>query len=212
MAKTISDIRAQYPQYNDLSDRELAEGLHQKHYSDMPFEDFAERVGLSAPEGDVEVGQPTIVDRAASALMRDDAPRRGDGSRYGAGPGIDWQGRPGGESARRQTERIRAERQAAPAVPEQDGGLGLRGLEQAAPSRTEVPGKTATDDEDGPGAGRVVDAPEGGDLRGRLVEVVAPAHIWSVAPLQGARGLAHADRHARRDVVERRPVRRYAYG
>lgn len=133
MAKTIADIREQYPQYDDLSDQELAEGLHKKHYSDMPFEDFAERVGLAAPEGDVEVGQPTIVDRAASALMREDAPRRGDGSRYGAGPGIDWQGRPGGESARRQTEQVRAEREAQPA-----GSFGLVGIPSVAPGEPDL--------------------------------------------------------------------------
>lgn len=134
MAETsIAKIRERYPQYDDLSDRELAEGLHKKHYSDMPFEDFAERVGLAAPEGDVEVGQPTIVDRAADAMLRDDAPRRGDGSKYGAGPDIDWQGRPGGESARRQTEQVRAEREAQPA-----GGFGLVGIPSVAPGERDL--------------------------------------------------------------------------
>lgn len=44
----IQDIRKQYPQYNDLSDQELAAGFHSKFYSDLPFEDFAGRIGLKA--------------------------------------------------------------------------------------------------------------------------------------------------------------------
>ena len=43
---TIADIRKKYPQYNDLSDRELAEGFHRNFYSDIPFDDFAKRIGL----------------------------------------------------------------------------------------------------------------------------------------------------------------------
>ena len=42
----IKEIRQQYPQYNDLSDEQLARGLHQKFYADMPFEDFAGRIGF----------------------------------------------------------------------------------------------------------------------------------------------------------------------
>lgn len=43
---TIEDVRKKYPQYNDLSDEDLAKGLHDRFYSDMPFEDFASRIGL----------------------------------------------------------------------------------------------------------------------------------------------------------------------
>ena len=46
---TIADIRQQYPQYQDLPDEQLAQGLHQKFYSDMPFEDFSAKIGLGAP-------------------------------------------------------------------------------------------------------------------------------------------------------------------
>lgn len=42
---TIADIRQQYPQYKDLSDQQLAEGLHKKFYSDLPFNDFASKIG-----------------------------------------------------------------------------------------------------------------------------------------------------------------------
>jgi hypothetical protein len=42
---TLAEIRQQYPQYSDLSDQQIAEGLHRKHYSDMPFEQFAQKIG-----------------------------------------------------------------------------------------------------------------------------------------------------------------------
>jgi len=45
-ALTLQDIRAKFPQYNDLSDEQLAEGLYRKHYSDMPREQFDAKIGL----------------------------------------------------------------------------------------------------------------------------------------------------------------------
>lgn len=42
---TLAEIRQQYPQYQDLSDEQLAKGLHQKFYSDLPFDDFASKIG-----------------------------------------------------------------------------------------------------------------------------------------------------------------------
>ena len=46
----LEDFRKQYPQYNDISDEDLARGLHRRFYSDIPFEDFSQRVGLATPE------------------------------------------------------------------------------------------------------------------------------------------------------------------
>lgn len=46
---TIKEIRAKYPQYNDMTDRELAEKLHAKFYSDLPFEEFASKIDLKEP-------------------------------------------------------------------------------------------------------------------------------------------------------------------
>ena len=43
----ISEIRRQYPQYSELSDKELADALHAKFYPTMELGDFYERVGLS---------------------------------------------------------------------------------------------------------------------------------------------------------------------
>lgn len=45
----LKDFRSQYPQYNDLTDEELAKGLHQRYYSDLPFDQFATQIGLQTP-------------------------------------------------------------------------------------------------------------------------------------------------------------------
>ena len=44
----IKEFRQQYPQYNDIPDMELAKKLHAKSYSDMPFDAFATKFGVSA--------------------------------------------------------------------------------------------------------------------------------------------------------------------
>ena len=51
----LQDFREQYPQYNKLSDDELAGSLYQKFYADkIPEDEFRQRMGLSvappAPE------------------------------------------------------------------------------------------------------------------------------------------------------------------
>lgn len=43
---TIQDIRKKYPQYNDMGDRDLANALHKKYYSDMPVEEFHSKIGF----------------------------------------------------------------------------------------------------------------------------------------------------------------------
>lgn len=43
----IDSIRQQYPQYSDMSDGDLADALHQKYYSDMPQDQFYNKIGLS---------------------------------------------------------------------------------------------------------------------------------------------------------------------
>lgn len=46
---TLAEIRKQYPQYNDLSDQQLADALYRKNYADMPRAEFDRKVGLSKP-------------------------------------------------------------------------------------------------------------------------------------------------------------------
>lgn len=54
---TIAEIRQQYPQYQDMSDADLAGALHKKFYSDMPAEEFNAKVGLSAPQPQPPAGE-----------------------------------------------------------------------------------------------------------------------------------------------------------
>lgn len=63
---TITDIRTKYPQYNDLTDREIAEKLHTKFYSDMPFEEFASKVQLKETEPET-FGQQVLRGAASTA-------------------------------------------------------------------------------------------------------------------------------------------------
>ncbi len=46
---TLAEIRAQYPQYKDMSDGALADAMHSKHYSDIPREEFNRRIGFAQP-------------------------------------------------------------------------------------------------------------------------------------------------------------------
>jgi hypothetical protein len=50
---TLAEIRSQYPQYSDMSDADLAGALHAKFYSDMPVEEFNQKVGLTAAPSEV---------------------------------------------------------------------------------------------------------------------------------------------------------------
>lgn len=47
---SISDIRQQYPQYNDMSDQQLADAMYKAHYSDMPRDQFNAKIGFSSPQ------------------------------------------------------------------------------------------------------------------------------------------------------------------
>lgn len=42
----FSEVREQYPQYSDLDDLALAQGLHKKYYQDLQFDEFAVKIGL----------------------------------------------------------------------------------------------------------------------------------------------------------------------
>lgn len=57
MAITIQEVRQKYPQYTDLSDKQLVDALHSKYYSDIPIDDFYNQVGLTAKE-DISLEQP----------------------------------------------------------------------------------------------------------------------------------------------------------
>lgn len=52
----FSEVRAKYPQYNDLSDEQLAVALHRKFYADIPYSEFVGKIGLSAAEDPGAIG------------------------------------------------------------------------------------------------------------------------------------------------------------
>lgn len=57
----LAEFRAQHPQYDDLSDNDLADKLHAKFYSDMPKADYYARMGLQAPtEGAGRFSRPVV--------------------------------------------------------------------------------------------------------------------------------------------------------
>jgi hypothetical protein len=62
----IAEIRQKYPQYNDLSDEELAKGLHKKFYSDMDFGEFSNKIGLTPQKSQTQ----TNVEGALASLDR----------------------------------------------------------------------------------------------------------------------------------------------
>lgn len=44
---SINEVREKYPDYNDLSDQQLADALHTKYYSDIPKDEFYSKIGLN---------------------------------------------------------------------------------------------------------------------------------------------------------------------
>ncbi len=49
----LEGFRAQYPQYDDISDQDLALRLHKRYYKDMDLNDFFGRLGVPLPEPEV---------------------------------------------------------------------------------------------------------------------------------------------------------------
>lgn len=62
---TIADIRKQYPQYNDLSDEQLAQGFHEKFYRDIPYDQFKQQIGITTPAAK----PPSMAQQLGSAFV-----------------------------------------------------------------------------------------------------------------------------------------------
>jgi hypothetical protein len=66
---TLAEIRQQFPQYDDMSDADLASALHSKHYSDMPKEEFDRRLGIaSAPKKEATGNAAALLEGAAQGV------------------------------------------------------------------------------------------------------------------------------------------------
>jgi len=68
---TIADIRAQYPQYSDMSDAQLASALHAKFYSDMPEDVFRQKIGLGTQKAPAQIPSAGEHVREAANLVRE---------------------------------------------------------------------------------------------------------------------------------------------
>ena len=45
---SIQSVREQYPEYNDLTNVQLADAMWKAHYSDVPKNEFFNKIGLGA--------------------------------------------------------------------------------------------------------------------------------------------------------------------
>lgn len=48
MGTPLADFRQQYPQYDDMSEEDLASAMHAKYYSDMPVDEYNAKIGLGS--------------------------------------------------------------------------------------------------------------------------------------------------------------------
>jgi len=55
----IAEVREKYPQYQDLSDLQLADALHAKYYSDIPKPEFYSKVGVGTSRDELFRSDPT---------------------------------------------------------------------------------------------------------------------------------------------------------
>lgn len=53
---TMQEVREKFPQYNDMSDADLASALHKKFYADVPLAEFQQKIGFKAAEAPPERG------------------------------------------------------------------------------------------------------------------------------------------------------------
>ena len=58
----LSDFRKRYPEYDEVSDKDLADALHSKYYSSIPIDDYYSQIGLDTGSGffDATGEAPTI--------------------------------------------------------------------------------------------------------------------------------------------------------
>lgn len=102
----IQEVRQKFPQYNDLSDQQLLEGLHAKYYSDMPKDQFfakfqSEQVtqqqepqdsfpGASFIEPALTIGSGIVAEPAAgiTGLVTSLIPGTAEGSGAGVAEGV----------------------------------------------------------------------------------------------------------------------------
>src|SRR5690242_3616992 len=69
---TIADVRQKYSQYGDMTDEQVGKALHDKYYSDIPYEAFAQKIALTSPatvSGIAAEGAKGVVRGASNTAM-----------------------------------------------------------------------------------------------------------------------------------------------
>ncbi|MBE0559896.1 MAG: hypothetical protein IH622_03555 [Ochrobactrum anthropi] len=82
---TLAELRQKYPQYQDMSDQQVADAFHKKFYSDMPKADFYSKLGIASEKPDAFANDGTVgptLARGGTALPDQ---RNADGT-YGQPP------------------------------------------------------------------------------------------------------------------------------
>jgi len=64
----MAEVRERFPQYNDMSDGDLAQALHKKFYSDMPYDQFAAKIGLAGDPLNARSKPKEVVERVGEFL------------------------------------------------------------------------------------------------------------------------------------------------
>lgn len=67
--KTLAEIRQKYPEYNEISDNELADALHKKYYPDMKKGDFYRKLGMQMPIPTVDLANKTAENDSAGTNL-----------------------------------------------------------------------------------------------------------------------------------------------
>jgi hypothetical protein len=70
----IQDIRKQYPQYDDISDEQLLEGIRKKHYSDLDKDVFYSKINRVTPETPVSEDTPATPETSEDQELRTEDP------------------------------------------------------------------------------------------------------------------------------------------
>ncbi|ODT80969.1 MAG: hypothetical protein ABS76_14370 [Pelagibacterium sp. SCN 64-44] len=81
----LQDFRRRYPQYDDMSDPQLADALYRKFYSDMPRSQFDAQLGLTSsratgPSQEWLAQNPSLADLPISGNLRPPATPRPQGA------------------------------------------------------------------------------------------------------------------------------------
>ena len=78
MSEFIQSFREQNPQYNDMADDQLVTALHNKYYSDIPVEQFNQKIGFQVAPIDPVVSSP-VADQEPGLIAQPRIPRKSVG-------------------------------------------------------------------------------------------------------------------------------------